>query len=285
MKKIHAAAKKAGVEVSDGSDNASRALISPGEYFRTYDLEDIRIVSRAQGDGTGRLVEAYAAAFGQVARISDHQGRYDEENDPGAFNDRIAELNRSRGGLAQVKVMYNHALTIHGTPSERGSVAVAVPKEIRADSKGLLTRSLYLDTPFAEEILEGVRAGAYTAQSYTGAIIASSPELRPGEKHRPRGGKYPLVRRMKLGLREYGPTPFPAFSGAEIVGVRMSLPGSFEDDPGLFEEEDDPDATRAGEDAGQLEPPTQSHGHRLWVLRNEELCRSAGITLPRRENA
>ena len=279
LKKIRAAAKKAGVEVSDGSDNAQRARV---DYFRTYDLEDIHIVRSGQG-GDGRTVEAYAAVFNTAAEIHDHEGHYLEEIDPAAFNKVLADVSRSRGGFGSVKCMYNHGMTIHGTPSERGSVPIGVPVEIRPETRGLPTRTRYLETPFADEILENIRSGAITAQSFTGRIVRSDPSLRRGETYRPRNGSLTTVRRHELGLREYGPTPFPAYSGAEMVGVRMALPGSFEDGPDLIDEGLDvgtsPDEGAArGEPLVPDEHSARYHQHALYAMRSRELRESKGLT-------
>jgi phage head maturation protease len=260
--------------------------ISRGEYYRTWELEDIHIVRTAQGDSTGRLVEAYAAAFGQVAEIHDHQGHYKEENDPAAFNAELETARRSRAGLTRIKCMYNHAMTIHGTPSSQDSVPLGVPEYIGPEARGLITRTLYMKTPRAEEILEAIKAGAITAQSYTGRIIRSSPELRgQGDRHRARNGVLTLVRRLQLGLREYGPTPFPAFSGAEILGVRMQLPGDA--DPGEapedfappLDEESGPDDEAAV--TGSVPEDTTSvryHQHALYALRSKEAREKRGLT-------
>jgi HK97 family phage prohead protease len=200
--------------------------------MRTYAAEDIRVLSRADGYPDGRTVEAYAAVFGQQAEIHDDYGDYFEVIDPQAFRQRLAQLERS--GLPQVKVLFNHGMTIHGTPSERGSMPVGVPVSITADSRGLLTRTLYNKTPLAEEVLEGIRSGAITAQSFTGSIIRSDPPLLRSERYRPKGGRLPVVRRLALGLREYGPCPFPAYSGAAVVGVRSNTHRNLNDDPDLI---------------------------------------------------
>jgi HK97 family phage prohead protease len=284
------AAKKAGIQVADdNSSTATAARAGFGEYRRIWDLEDIHIVRTAQGDSSGRLVEAYAAAFGQRAEIHDPQGHYEEENDPGAFNDELAKINRSRAGLASVKVMFNHAMTIHGTPSSLDSVPVAVPEYIAPESRGLLTRARYLNTTRAEEVLEAIKAGAITAQSYTGRIYRSSPELPgPGARYRKRGGALQLVRRLALGLKEFGPTPFPAFTGAEIMGVRMQLPdGSGEDlaryDTDMDEPEDEefaPDLDGDGT-GGTPEDVTSAryHQHALWRLQLQETLEKKGLAL------
>jgi len=254
-------------------------------YFRTYDLEDIHIVRTAQGDSTGRLVEAYAAVFNTPAEISDFEGHYLEEIDGSAFNKVLADIGRSRAGFGKVKVMYNHGMTIHGTPSERGSMPIATPVEIRPESRGLLTLARYSDTPFADEVLENIRNGAITAQSFTGRIVRSDPQLRRGDRHRPRGGQLPRVRRTELGLKEFGPTPFEAYSGAEIVGVRMSTPGTWEPD----EHEEHDEALPPDEGAAAGEPPAtrtdgdgdehsaRYHQHALYVLESKQRREKAGL--------
>src|SRR5258707_6691350 len=226
MPKIKARARKFGVDVSSDT-SASRAEQRP-ELFRSYPLEEAHVITRAEGDGSGRLVEAYCAVFGEPAEIHDHEGHYEEEIDGAAFNKRIADVQRSRAGYALVKCIYNHGMTLHGTPAERFSLPPAVCKHVSAESRGVLTRSYYLDTPLGNELLEMWRVSAITHPSFTGAIIRSTPELRRGEKHRPRSGQLTRARRLELGLKEYGATPFPAYTGAELVGVRMSPLGTFQ---------------------------------------------------------
>jgi HK97 family phage prohead protease len=247
-------------------------------YFRTYGLEDIHIVRSGQGDATGRLVEAYAAVFDSAAEIQDFEGHYTEEIDPGAFNKVLADISRSRAGLGKVKVMYNHGMTIHGTPSERGSMPIGTPVSIQPETRGLLTLTRYSETPFADEILENIRNGAITAQSFTGRIVRSDPQLARGDRYRPRAGKLPLVRRMELGLKEFGPTPFEAYSDAEIVGVRMSTPGTWEPD------EEQVTGTSPDEEAAAGEPLTPDgehsaryHQHALYRLRSQKLREEAGL--------
>jgi phage head maturation protease len=286
MPKIKAAAKRLGVDVSSDSDSkasASRAEQRP-DLFRSYPLEDAHVVTRAEGDGSGRLVEAYCAVFGEAAEIHDHQGHYEEDIDRTAFNKRIADVQRSRAGFGAVKVHYNHGMTIHGTPAERFSLPVAVPKHISAEFRGVLTRSYYLDTPLGNEVLEMWREGAISAQSFTGAIIRSSPELRRGDKYRPRDGRLTRVTRLELGLKEFGPTPFPAYTGAELVGVRMSPLGTWQaaDD----DENEQDTGTSPDEEAAAGEPLSRDdgdehsaryHQHALYVLRSREAREKAGL--------
>ena len=279
MPAILAACKKFGIQVS-GGDSGSASRTDSGEFFRTYGLEDIHIVRGAQG-GDGRTVEAFAAVFNDPAEIQDFQGHYVEVIDPTAFNKVLADLSRSRGGFGKVKVMYNHGMTVHGTPSERGSMPIGTPLEIRPEARGLLTVSRYSETPFADEVLENIKNGAITSQSFTGRIVRSDPQLRRGGRFSPDAtGKLPTVRRMELGLKEFGPTPFEAYSGSEILGVRMSTPGNWEPGEQEIDTGTSPDeGAAAGEPHGlpEDEHSARYHQHALYVLRAKELREKAGL--------
>jgi HK97 family phage prohead protease len=253
-----------------------------GELFRYYPLEDIRIVSRAEGDGSGTLVEAYATVFDEPAEIHDHQGHYMEVIDRVAFDDVLGRISRSRGGFAAaVKVLYNHGKTMEGQPAPEYQVPIGVPVDIRPERRGLLTRTQYdASDPFAERILSKVKSGAITAQSFVGGIVRSTPELRgPGDRHRARNGALTTVRRMQLGLREYGPVLFPAYTGAEILGVRMSIPGSPDEGPEFAEDEEYAPATEGDGTGGAPADATSArhHQHALYALRSREAREKEGL--------
>jgi HK97 family phage prohead protease len=163
----------------------------------------------------GRTVTAYAAVFDQPAEISDGHGHYMETIDRTAFNRTI------KGAGQKAGVFYNHGMTIHGTPSEAGSIPIGVPTSITADRKGLLTVTRYNNSPMADVVLEAIGNGGIPGYSFTGRIIRSNPDRVPKQ----RGGDLPTISRMELGLKEYGPTPFPAYSGAEIVSMRSAMLG------------------------------------------------------------
>jgi HK97 family phage prohead protease len=185
------------------------------EFFvRSYPLSDIKI----RNEGDGRTVEAYAAVFKTPAEIRDQDGHYMEEIDPTAFNRTIINRRNKFG------VFYNHGLTIHGTPSDRGSVPIGTPVEVHADNVGVRTVTRYNRTSLAEEVLEAINSGAITAQSFTGRFLRSTPTRVPRKGTKP--GKLPTVTRMEIDMREYGPTPFPAYAEAMITGVRAALAGT-----------------------------------------------------------
>lgn len=180
------------------------------DFTRSFPLEDIKI--RSGGDG--RTVEAYAAVFGQEVPISDQDGRYLERIDPAAFNKTIADKGN------RFSVLYNHGMTIFGTPSDSGSMPIGVPLEVQADSRGLRTLTRYNKTPLGEATLEAISSGSLTAQSFAGTFVRSDKMKPSGGFRANSAGELSLVTRQEINLREYGPTPFPAYSEAAIVGVR-----------------------------------------------------------------
>jgi len=276
--RIKAALKKYGADVSSDSSSASRALV---EIRRDCQLEDIHIVRAAEGDSTGRVVEAYATVFDQPASIRDEQGHYTEVIDRSAFNDILAHIRRGRGGLAaSVKVLYNHGKTMEGVPAPEFQKPLGKPLFVEPESRGLLTRTEYSKTPLGEEVLELIRGGSITAQSFVGACITSNPELRgPGDRYRARNGALTTVRRMVMGLREYGPVLWAAYTGAEILGVRMALPGASED----FDLDPDEEYASANEEdvTGSVPEDTTSpryHQHALYRMTSEERRAAIGLT-------
>lgn len=181
-------------------------------YDRTFLLDDIAIRS----GGSGREVEAYAAVFDTPAEIHDQHGHYVERIAKTAFNRQLGLI---RGELNRVKVIYNHGFTLHGTPSDLGSVPIGSPTDIKVDGRGLRTVVRYNNSDLADAVLEAIRNGDITGQSFRGQIYKSSPERVPKAR---RGGELPTVTRLELGLIEFGPTPNPAYADAGILAVRSA---------------------------------------------------------------
>jgi HK97 family phage prohead protease len=163
-------------------------------------------IERAGTDG--RTVTAYAATFDDPYPVVDHEGDYDEEIDPAAFNRALGM------GLSRISVVFNHGMTLWGTPSERYSMPLGTPVEVRPDARGLVTVTRYNKTPLADEVLELIDSGSVRFQSFRGPVYQT--------KSRTEGGRM-IRRRLALGLKEYGPAPFPANAGAEMVAIRSQL--------------------------------------------------------------
>lgn len=187
-------------------------------FLRYFPLEDIRV--RAGGDG--RTVEAYAAVFDTPTEIHDQEGHYTEVIDRRAFDRTLNQLAPAGSRTTwRLGVFYNHGRTLWGTPSERGSMPIGTPVEVKADNRGLLTVTRYNRTELADEVLENIREGAITGQSFTGNFLRSDPARPPRGGYRAdSGGKLRTVRRQEIALKEYGPTPFPAYPDAAVIGVR-----------------------------------------------------------------
>lgn len=175
-------------------------------YERAWALDDIAI--RSGGDG--RTIDAYAAVFDTPSEIRDQHGHYMEVISRTAFNRAISH------GIDRVQVYYHHGMTLHGTPSDLGSVPIGSPVDIRADGKGLRTISRLNKSALADSVLEAIRNGDIRGYSFRGRIFQSNPTKVP----RSRSGTIPTITRTELGLTEYGPTPNPAYAEAGILAIR-----------------------------------------------------------------
>jgi HK97 family phage prohead protease len=175
---------------------------------RVFPIQDAAIRS----DGEGRTVEAYCAAFNSPAEINDQDGHYNEVMAPQSFDKTIADNGLNFG------VYYNHARTIYGTPDGALSVPIAVPIEPpRPDEHGVLTVSRYLDdNPLADTVLSAIKQRAIKGQSFSGRFVKS---VRTRESER---SGLPTITRSEVAMREYGPTPFPAYMEARIVATRSA---------------------------------------------------------------
>jgi HK97 family phage prohead protease len=182
------------------------------DFTRTFPLEDVSI--RSGGDG--RTVDAYAAVFDQPVKITDGEGTYNERIAPTAFAKTLSD-NGTR-----FQVLFNHGMTVHRTPSERFSMPLGVPLEVTADRRGLFTSTRYNATPLADEVLEGIKSGTIRGQSFSGGFLRSDPPAPRGGYRANRSGELQTVTRQEVRMQEYGPTPFPAYPEAGIVGVRAA---------------------------------------------------------------
>lgn len=178
-------------------------------FVRSYEIEDM--VIRSGGDG--RTVEALAAVYDVPVPVRDHQGVYEEVIRPGAFRSAIAN------GFDRVQVIYNHGMDLFGKPSERFSMPLGVPIDIREDGRrGLVTVTRYANTDLANEVLQLIDDKAIRGQSFRGEWLRSTPSS--GFFRASKTGQRQLVERLDVSLMEYGPTPFPVYPQAEILSVR-----------------------------------------------------------------
>lgn len=169
--------------------------------FLAIDDVDIQRVDRK-----GRTVTAYATFFDQEAEIQDKHGHYYEKINRAAYNRTLSH------GIQRVQVFYNHGYDLSGKPNGLLAVPVATPESIAPDGKGLLTISRYNDGEVADGILAAWEGGQIKGQSFTGRVYKTR---KVGSN-----GRLPVVERMELGLKEYGPTHSPAYEGPGLVAIR-----------------------------------------------------------------
>jgi HK97 family phage prohead protease len=169
-------------------------------FHRIDDLEIKRV------DRTGRTVTAYATFFDQEAEIKDRHGHYFEKIHRSGFSRTISR------GIDRVQVYYNHGYGLDGRPHPVGHVPMATPQEIKSDGKGLLTVSRYNDGELADACLAAWEGGQIKGQSFSGRVH--------NDRVIGRRDGLDIIERTELGLREYGPTPSPAYEGEGLVAIR-----------------------------------------------------------------
>lgn len=204
---------EAAVEEAFAGDDKVTGYDGDGWFVRSYTLDDIRVAKTTDG----RTVEAYAAVFNSRTEVRDKDGHYYEEIDPKAFNRAI---NRPP---FHPMVIYNHGLDLFGRPaSGANTVPLGEALEIKADGRGVFTRSRYHSGAFADEVLQAVKDGVITGQSFRGSFTRSKPALRRGQTFGRRDdGDLTVVRREEVyPLVEFGPTPTPYYKDAAILAVR-----------------------------------------------------------------
>lgn len=254
-------------------------------FDRAFPLEGIEILSRAKG-GDGRTVEAYAAVYETPTEIRDQHGHYNEVIDPTAFKRTLAN-----GNAMRALVLYNHGRSVvDGKVDSLAQVTLGSPVEITTDLRGLRTVTRYNKSALADSVLEAVKAGDIRAQSFRGGIYRSDPN---GKVPRSRNGELPTVRRLELGLSDYGPTPSPYYEGAAIVAVRSiaevaSLLADLSDDDRreliraleTTRHIGDPEPASGTPDLGlaTADSPAVGHSGRLALLRLRAQAEFAGVT-------
>jgi HK97 family phage prohead protease len=175
---------------------------------RTYKIDDLTFRS----DGSGRVVEAYAAIFRTKSEIYDQDGHYDEELDPNSFTRTIQHKGTSFG------VLFNHGRTVDGTPNPMATMPIGVPEEVKVDDHGVFTATRYLNNPLADQVLDAIRNRAIKAQSFSGRMMKSRRTYPNGKG----AGNRAHIMRMEIDMREYGPAVFAAYEGAAILGTRSA---------------------------------------------------------------
>lgn len=186
---------------------STEVLLPARPCDRAYAVEDLHVRS----DGSGRVVEAYAAAFDVHTEIVDQDGHYNETLTPASFNRTIGHK-----GPAGFGVLFNHGRTIDGTSTGSLTMPIGVPLEVKADGRGVFTATRYLDNPLANDVLDAIKQGAIRAQSFSGRFTKSTRSYPDGRS----AGRLPLITRHEVDMREYGPAVFAAYKDAAILGTR-----------------------------------------------------------------
>lgn len=159
---------------------------------------------RDDGDGTRPVMFGYFTVFDQWAEIdSAYEGHFLERVAPGAAAKTITENRKN------MRVLFHHG------QDRLGLQVLGAIEELYEDERGAYYEVGLFDIP--QLVLDGLRSGVY-GSSYRFKVIDDDYVKHPRRSdHNPKGMPERTIREVKV--REFGPTPFPAFAGA-TSGVR-----------------------------------------------------------------
>lgn len=161
---------------------------------------------REGGDGKPVLA-GQLAVFNEWSEISSrHEGHFMERMAPGAFTKTIRE-NRER-----MRVLFHH-----GKDPSIGMKPLGPISRLDADESGVNYEVPLLDTSYNRDIEEMLLAGVL-GSSFAFEVLKDDRKRRPGRSaHNPKGLDERTV--LEVRMREFGPTPFPAYASA-TAGMR-----------------------------------------------------------------
>lgn len=217
-------------------------MLPRSQASRVFPLDDIEVLRAEQG-GDGRTVRAYAAVYDKPVVVNEFGEKFEEAIRARAFARTIEHMG------TRFQVLFNHGMTLYGTPAERYAMPIGTPLSVSDEPRGVLTVTRYAKTPLADEVLELIKSDAIRGQSFRGEWVTSRLIRRGGL------GGLDRVDRTEVSMREYGPTPFPVYETAKILSVRSSA---------LVEElralSDEDRAALLAEIAGTSTPPAEGTG-------------------------
>lgn len=149
--------------------------------------------------GDGRTIYGLAVPFDTPTEIRELGRSYIEVFKRGAF----AKTLRERGDKVKVLALHN-----------RRELPLGRAQRLEEDAAGLLAELRVSKTSSGDEVLELVRDGALDSLSI-GFTPIKSVDRPPASR-----GDPPVVERREVALHEISVTPFPAYDGAQIAGVR-----------------------------------------------------------------
>lgn len=234
---------------------------------------------RSAGTGKPTMV-GHFAVFNQWAEINSAiEGHFMERIAPGAFAKTIRE-NRDR-----IKCLFHHGLDPQIGIKVLGPIAQLLEDETGA----FFEVPLLADTSYVRDLLPGLEAGEY-GSSFRFSVIRDEFVARPRPSEtNPNGIPERTLTEMKL--KEFGPTPFPAYGNA-TAGLRSLTDelvlSRFAEDPERLQELAQrsgvsiPTAIREDDDTGMYRRSAEAVGDTVWAITPTALATILSIIGERR---
>ena len=158
---------------------------------------------RSEGDGMPTLTGRFAAPGEWTEIRSAVEGNFFERTAPTAFDKTIQESKE------QMRVLFHHGMDPR--------IGMQVLGKVRNLTEDTAYEVPLYDTPEIRSLLPGLNDGQY-GSSYKFSIVKEDTEIRPVRSEwNPKG--LPQVTILEAKVREFGPTPLPAYPGTS-AGLR-----------------------------------------------------------------
>lgn len=183
--------------------------------IRTFELGDLRIQTRAEGDeGAAPKIGGYAAVFNRLSEpIADFLGyEFKEEIAPGAFAKTLKE--------ADVRALWNHDANYVLGRNKSGTLS------LREDDHGLAFDVTPPDTTWARDLMESMKRGDVTQCSFAFRVIK---DKWTSERDKETGKRTDIRTLLEVRLYDVSVVTYPAYSDTD-ASVR-SLAGTFRGAP------------------------------------------------------
>lgn len=167
------------------------------DALRMGDVVNLREDDSVSPVGT---LYGYFARFNEPTEINNPvEGHFIERIAPGAFTKTLQERGRS------IPVLFHH-----GLDPAIGMRPLGVPSVVRQEDTGVYAEVPLDDTSYNRDLAASLRSGALGQSFRFRPITARDTWTKAADG-------MPEVTRGEVVLREFGPTPIPAYSGASAA--------------------------------------------------------------------
>lgn len=172
-----------------------------GDVFRAVSTPEFVIRGEAGEGSLGTMAGTFSIFDAWTEIDSAFEGHFLERIARTAFNKTIRE------SADKIRAIFHH-----GLDPNIGVKVLGPIEELRARQHGIDYAVRLLDTDYNRSLLPGLQENLYGA-SFRARVVKKDGPVDPPKRSDWNPGKLPEVTLTELALKEFGPTPFPAYEG------------------------------------------------------------------------